>query len=504
MNERPLLQIRGLHKAYGGVQALRDVTLDIAPGEVHALCGENGAGKSTLIKILTGVVVPDRGVVNLRGQPLPFGSVDESESAGIAVMHQESTAFPDLDVVDNLFVGRELTRCGGWLLDRAAMRARTKAMFERLGESIPRNRPVGELPLAQRQMVALARALLRECRLLIMDEPTASLSIRETQSLLSLVAQLRRDGVSVLYVSHRLDEVFQIADRMTVLRDGALVQTWARTEITQPELVRAMVGREVSERPASESRPCGAERLEVRGLCRQGVFRDISFSIRSGEIVGLAGLVGAGRTEIARAIFGIDRYERGVVRIDGQEVRGGSARAAIACGMAYVPEDRQHEGLLLPMSIAENLSLAVVSRLTRWGLIERRREAELVAAELDRLAIKYANTQAAAATLSGGNQQRLVLARWLATLPRVLLLDEPTRGVDVGAKSQIHQTIRQLASTGLATLVISSELPELFSLCDRILAIRQGTIQGEVVTANTTSEQLLRLILPDFGEAPQP
>lgn len=493
----PCLQIRGLTKAYGGVQALGDVSLQIGAGEVHALCGENGAGKSTLIKILAGVIVPDDGEVSLPGQSLEFGSVARSEAAGIAVMHQESTAFPDLDAVDNLFVGREETRWGGLFLDRKAMHDRARSLFERLGESIPLNRPIGELALAQRQMVALARALLRECRLLIMDEPTASLSRRETESLLTLVRQLRREGVSVLYVSHRLDEVFQVADRITVLRDGGLVRTCDVKEITQQELIRAMVGRDMTARPTVMSRSSGGVGLEVRGLTRRGVFRDVTFSVRSGEIVGLAGLVGAGRSEIARAIFGIDRYETGSVQVDGHRLTSGSIREAIAHGVALVPEDRQHEGLLLPMTIAENVSLASVAKLTRCGVIDRRRENELVDQQLQQLAVKYSDRDAAASTLSGGNQQRLVLGRWLATNPRVLLLDEPTRGVDVGAKSQIHEQIRQLADAGLATLVISSELPELLALCDRIIAIRDGAIQGEVRASDATPEQVLELILPD-------
>lgn len=499
MTESPLIQVSHLGRSYGGVQALQDVSLDIARGEVHALCGENGAGKSTLIRLLAGIGIPDAGQILVDGVPLSPGRVRQSEDAGIAVMHQESTAFPDLNAVDNLFVGRELTRGGGWLLDHRGMRQRTRDLLEQLGETVDLRVPVGQLPLAQRQMVALARALSRKCRLLIMDEPTASLSARETQALLRIVRQLRGQGVSILYVSHRLEEIFAIADRVTVLRDGCRIETRDIRSVTTDDLIRMMVGREIESPGAFSDRIPATDRrvLEVEHLTRHGRFKDISFHVHAGEIVGLCGLVGAGRSEIARAIFGIDRYDSGVVRVAGRVLPSGSVRQAIAAGVALVPEDRQHEGLILPLSVSANLSLVMLRALTRCGIISRRKEASLVTEQLQNLSVKAPGPKAAAATLSGGNQQKLVLGKWLASRPDVLILDEPTRGVDVGAKAQVHRLIRQLSGRGLATLVISSELPELMSLCDRLTVIREGRLAGELSAPDWTQEQILTLALPD-------
>ena len=497
-----LIRLSQLSKSYGGVNALSDVDLEIRPGEVHALCGENGAGKSTLIKILSGVTRPDAGNVLLDGRPLPLGDVHATEDRGVSVVHQESTVFPDLNAVDNLFVGRELRRCGGLLLDRAAMRRQTSELLTRLGEQIDLTRSVGELPIAQRQMVAMARALSRRCRLMIMDEPTASLSARETQVLLQLVRQFRSQGVSVLYVSHRLEEVFQIADRVTVLRDGQRVDTRDISAIDTPELIRLMVGREAAELVGRHEHQgqVGDPVLQVTGLSRTGAFEDISFAVRAGEVVGLAGLVGAGRSEVARAVFGIDPCDSGTVTVAGIRLPSGNVAAAMAHGLALVPEDRQHEGLVLPLPVAANVSLAALSSLTRAGFVDRRREQQLVEQQVHGLSIKTAGTAVAAETLSGGNQQKIVLGKWLARRPRVLILDEPTRGVDVAAKAQLHRLIRQLAADGMATLLISSELPELLSISDRILVMREGRLAGELDGPTATPEQVLELALPDERE----
>ncbi len=507
MNAAPaLIQIRGVSKSYDGVHALSDVSLDLTPAEIHAVCGENGAGKSTLIKILSGIVQPDVGHITVNGRSLNIGDVHASEAAGIAVMYQESTAFPHLNAVENLFVGREITRCGGLFLNHAAMKSQTERLLQKLGVSVNLSAPAGDLPLAQRQMVALARALSWDCRLLIMDEPTASLSNRETQTLLRIVRQLRASGVTVLYVSHRLDEIFQIADRVTVLRDGRKVSTHRITAVDRHQLIRHMVGRSVEE---SQRSPAGTADnspviLDVKQLTRRGVFSDISFQVREGEILGLAGLVGAGRSEIARAIFGIDEFDEGEIRVAGRPLKGGSVQDAMTSGIGMVPEDRQHEGLILPMSVGENISLAMLRSLTRWGIVRRQAERELTETQMSDLSVKAANPGIAAATLSGGNQQKLVLGKWLARNPKVLILDEPTRGVDVGAKSQVHQLIRKLAAKGLATLVISSDLPELLSLCDRLLVVRSGRIVGELQGATATQEAVLALALPDAAESRLP
>lgn len=497
--KQPLIRIRQLSKSYGGVRALRELDLEIARGEVHALCGENGAGKSTLIKILTGVTVPDHGEVLVESALLPWGDVLGSESAGIAVMHQESTAFPDLNAVDNLFVGRELTYCRGWFLDCNAMRSATRAALERLGETLDLRVPLQDLSVAQRQMVAMARALSRNCRLLIMDEPTASLSARETQTLLGIIRQLRNEGVSVLYVSHRLEEIFQIADRVTVLRDGQHVATCEIPRIDMQQLIQFMIGREVDElmHRQERSEAAGDVALEVCQLTRRGVFENISLDVRAGEIVGLAGLVGAGRSDVARAIFGIDRYDSGAVRVAQKSLRMGSVRSAMAAGLALVPEDRQHEGLVLPMSVGENLSMAMLRKLRICGLISHRRESDLIDEQLHKLTIRAANVDAPAASLSGGNQQKLVLGKWLARNPTVLILDEPTRGIDVAAKAQVHRYIRQLSNQGVGSLVISSELSELLAISDRILVMRAGRLVGELRGAEATQDRVLELALPD-------
>ncbi|MCA9166193.1 MAG: sugar ABC transporter ATP-binding protein [Planctomycetales bacterium] len=497
-----MLEICELSKSYGGVPALADVSLTVRRGEVHAVCGENGAGKSTLIKILAGVVRPDHGRLRIEGRDAAIADVAASEAAGIAVMHQESTAFPDLNAVDNLFVGRELTRAGGCLLDRVAMERRTRELLGRLSVQVDIHRPLAELPLAQRQLVALARALLLNCRLLIMDEPTASLSARETDVLMRIVQQLRAEGVSVLYVSHRLEEIFALADRVTVLRDGHYVDTTPIDAVTTEKLIQKMVGRELStvQRQADVEADEAEMRsvvLQVNSLSRRDYFSDINLSVREGEIVGLAGLVGAGRSEVARAIFGIDAYDTGQVRVNGALLPKGSVAAAMQAGVALVPEDRQHEGLVLPMSVRRNLTLSVLESLTRWGLIQRRPETNLVNELIRDLQVKTASVDSAAAALSGGNQQKLVIGKWLARQPKVLLLDEPTRGVDVGAKAQVHQLVRKLARDGIAALVISSELPELLALCDRIVVLRTGRIVGELPGPQARQEEILQMALPD-------
>jgi len=494
--DAPFLEVSGLGKTYGGVHALAQVDLSLARGEIHALLGENGAGKSTFIKCLSGAVRPDGGAVRVDGVPLPPGDLRAAEAAGIVALHQESTAFPHLNAVDNIFVGREPRRALG-LLDRPRMAREARALLERLGETLDLHRPLEELPLAQRQMVGLARALSHQSRLLILDEPTASLSARETQTLFRILRQLQAEGVAVLYISHRLEEVYALASRMTILRDGRWVGTYPLAEVSQDELVRRMVGRELLEEERQETAGTeGATLLDVRGLTRTGQFEDVSLSVRAGEIVGLAGLVGAGRSEVAGAIFGIEAPTAGTVTVAGEALPPGSVPAALARGVALVPEDRQHQGLVLPLSVGQNLLLAVQGSLTAAGFRAPRREQALVTDLMRRLAVKSAGLDVPANTLSGGNQQKLSLGKWLATQPRVLLLDEPTRGVDVGAKAEVYRLIRRLARDGMATLVISSDLPEILALSDRILVMREGRIAGEMPRAGATEEKILALALP--------
>ncbi|MDQ2687844.1 MAG: sugar ABC transporter ATP-binding protein [Armatimonadota bacterium] len=493
----PFLQINGLSKSYGGVPALTDVSLTMAPGEVHALMGENGAGKSTLIKCLSGVVRPDAGSVEVNGQAVSLGDIGAAEMAGIVALHQESTAFPHLDAMDNIFVGRELRRGPGWL-DRAGMRREAQALMERLGERIPLHTPLEELTLAQRQMVGIARALSHQSWLLILDEPTASLSARETEVLFRIIRQLQAENVAILYVSHRLEEVFQLASRVTVLRDGRLVGTEAIADVSRDDLVRMMVGRELLSETRDKETPLhdGPVMLDVQALTSAGAFQDISLRVRAGEIVGLSGLVGAGRSEVAQAIFGVDRPTSGTVTVAGTTLTPGSVSGAIGSGVALVPEDRQHQGLVLPLSVGTNLLLA-----TFGGLRSPRQEAETVERLMQDLSVRAASPNLPAGALSGGNQQKLALGKWLAAPPQVLLLDEPTRGVDVGAKAEVYRIIRRLAAGGMATLLISSDLPELLALSDRILVMREGAIVGELSRAEATEERILALALPSGASA---
>jgi rhamnose transport system ATP-binding protein len=500
-----LIEVNGISKAFGGVQALDGVSLDMAPGEIHALVGENGAGKSTLIKILAGTYTPDKGEVTVNGKKIHTGDVRASEDAGIAVIHQESTAFLHLNAVDNIFVGREPLRCMGMLLDRFLMVNHTKELLERLGEDLNPMQPVGELPLAQRQMVGIARALSKQSKLLIMDEPTASLSTRETETLFKIIRQLQSDGVGILYVSHRLEEVFELADKVTVLRDGHTVDTLPIDKVTRASLIQMMVGREVTETSSegSKSAETGQVVLEVENLGREGVFQGVSLQVKAGEVVGLAGLVGAGRSEVARAIFGVDKYTNGSVKVDGSALISGSVKEAVNKGIALVPEDRQHEGLVLPMTIMDNLSLVIQNRLTRWGLRSSQREAELAERTMHDLDVRASNAYVPAESLSGGNQQKLVIGKWLASSPKVLILDEPTRGIDVGAKTEVHKMIRKLADDGLAVLFISSDLPEVLAMSDRIIVMRAGTVAGELKREEATQERVLELALAESRESSQ-
>ena len=492
---KPLIQVKGLSKSYDGVQALSDVDLSIEAGEIRALVGENGAGKSTLIKCLCGVERPNAGEILVDGAPVDPGDFRAAEHAGVVAIHQESTAFAHLDAVDNIYVGRELRR-GAFLLDRRRMRHDAAALLDRLGERLDLTRPLEDLPLAQRQMVGIARALSQQSRLLIMDEPTASLSARETQTLFRIIRQLKAGGTSVLYISHRLEEVFEVADRVTVLRDGKLVKSLSVGELSKDTLVRMMVGRELLADESAKGVIAEKVVLNVDRLTRRGAFTDISFSVCATEVVGLAGLVGAGRSEVAGAIFGIDSYDSGTVTIDTEALLPGSVESATKHGVALVPEDRGRQGLVLPLSVASNLLLSVLGTAKMGLFRSAARENDVVDECIRTLSVKTPSTSRAANTLSGGNQQKLALGKWLAISPRVLILDEPTRGVDVGAKAEIYRIVRRLARNGMATLLISSDLPELLALSDRILVMRDGAIAGELSRAQATEEAVLNMALP--------
>src|ERR671921_1433980 len=486
----PLLQLVGVTKRFGGVVAVRDVDFELRPGEVHALVGENGAGKSTLMKIADGLYAPDEGRLEVGGEAATFSSPRDAEAAGIAMIPQELDLFPELSVAENLFVGRKRprTRWGG--LDWETMRGEARKRLQSLGVSLDAASAVKRLSAAEQQIVAIARALVGEARAVIMDEPTSSLTERETRQLFGIIEDLTAEGVGVVYISHRLEEIFEISDRITVLRDGQHIKTAPASELDAEELVRLMVGRPLNELfTRSQSSP-GETVLEVRGLTRDGEFEDVDLTLRRGEILGLAGLVGAGRTELAQSIFGIRHPDSGGIFVDGKEARIHAPQTAMERGIFYVPEERRSQGLILPFSIKNNITLSILDRISRLGFVSRseRQTADRFARELS---IRGANISDPASRLSGGNQQKVVLAKSLAREPRILLLDEPTRGIDVGAKSEIYRLIDDLAKEGKAILLISSELEEVLSMSDRIVVMREGRITGEFERGEATQEDVM-------------
>lgn len=489
---RPILRLIEIHKSFAGVHALAGVSLELLPGEVHALLGENGAGKSTLVKVMTGVHQPDAGEIELDGRPVRFPSPQVARRHGIAAIYQEPTLFPDLSVAENIFAGQYPVRAASRRVDWGRMRDEARRLFDLLDVELDPDARIRDLSFADRQMVEIAKALSAQARILIMDEPTSALTLHETEELFRIVRQLKAQGTTVVFISHRLEEAFELADRVTVLRDGHWIGTHAIDEVTPQDVIRMMVGRSLETLFPKEPAEIGAPILEVEGLTQPGVFHDVSFEVRRGEIVGMAGLVGSGRTDVARAIFGITPAVYGTIRVDGKEVTIQSPMDALALGIAYVPEDRQLHGLILPMSVAQNITLTVLRRLTRaGGWIERDAEAALAEAFARQLDVRCASLAQPVRELSGGNQQKVVLAKWLAAEPRILILDEPTRGIDVGTKAEVHRLMSQLARQGMAILMISSELPEILGMSDRILVMHEGRITREFTRAEATQESIM-------------
>ena len=486
----PLLELKDISKGFPGVQALSEVRFDLRAGEVHALMGENGAGKSTLIKILCGVQPPDSGEIVLDGRPVIIGSPVEAHLLGISTVHQELHLEPYLSVAENIYLGRQpIGRFG--LIDRRKMHADARGILDELGVSLDPTAVVGRLSIAERQVVAIARGVSTRARIMIFDEPTSSLTRRESELLMLMIRRLRDQGVGIIYVSHRMEEIFELCDRVTVFRDGKYVATRQVAETSLNELVHLIVGRHIeSLAPRTLAEP-GAVVLEVRGMSKRGLLKDISFSLRRGEIVGLSGLVGAGRTELARAIFGDIVPDSGEIFIDGVAVRNRSPRHAIAAGIGLVPEDRKEQGLVLDLPVMANICMSLLGSLTRFGVISGRRERQLASRYVKDLGIRTPSVDQKAMYLSGGNQQRVVIAKWLATEPKILIVDEPTRGVDVGAKSELHALLRDLAADGMAILMISSDLPEVLAISDRILVMHQGRLAGELSAAAATQETLM-------------
>jgi ABC-type sugar transport system ATPase subunit len=481
------------------VKALRGVGFSVNAGEAHAIVGENGAGKSTLLRILAGSIAPDEGELRLDGERVRLSAPRDALSRGIGVVHQEMLAFPNLTVAANVFAGRELVARGGRLRE-GEMRERTRELLARLHLNVSPDAAMDSLPAAQRQLVQVARALVFECRILALDEPTTSLTDAEADHLFAILDGLRGRGLTLIYVSHRLPEVFRLCDRITVLRDGNHVATLRRQDVTTADVVRAMVGRDLPAREASVPPAAAAPRLNLSGLARHPGFEGISLSLRPGEIVGMFGLVGSGRSELVETIVGLHRPHAGAMELDGRAVAFGSPREAARAGIVLVPEDRQRQALLFNLALRDNLALP---RALAGGEVLVRRERERQSGEglLAEWRIKASSLETTPDTLSGGNQQKVVLARWLATRPRVLLLDEPTKGVDVGAKYEIHAMVRRVAAEGAACLVVSSDLPEVVALADRILVMREGRLQGEVAAAEATEQGVMHMATHASGEA---
>jgi galactofuranose transport system ATP-binding protein len=496
MAEAPLLRMRGMTKSFAGVPALIDVDMGVHPGEVRALIGQNGAGKSTLIKLLTGVYRRDGGEAEFDGHTVDFASTQEAQRAGVATIYQEVNLIPYRSVAENVCIGRAPRRFG--LLDWKAINAEARQRLRELDVEVDVTRPLFEFPIATQQMTAIARALSFDARLVIMDEPTSSLADHEVGILLDVIRRLRDNGVAIVFVSHRLDELYAVCDTITVLRDGRVVADAAVAELSRYDLVSTMLGRELTE-SERRGRHVGAAKatsaptvLEARGLRRPPTLNGSSVQLRRGEVVGLAGLLGSGRSETARALFGADAVDDGEITLSGKKVQFSSPREAIKARIGFSPEDRKAEGIVPDLSVRENLTLALLPRLVRRGVVDRARQQEIVTRFIERLEIRLSSPEQKISELSGGNQQKVLLARWLCTDPEILLLDEPTRGIDVGAKQEIQNLIGELADGGLSVLQVSSELEELITGCDRVLVLRDGATVAELAGEDISEESMLQ------------
>lgn len=487
----PILELQNISKAFPGVQALGAVDFDICPGEVHALVGENGAGKSTLIKVITGVHQPDAGEIIFQGQPVTFPDPLMALQRGIAAIYQEPSLFPDLDIAENIFMGHQpfdpITRRIDW----QKVYSEAGRLLEDLAIDLdPRTRTRG-LSVADQQMVEIAKALSFNAQVLIMDEPTSALTPREVTELFRIVRKLRDAGTAIVFISHRLEEAFELADRITVLRDGHYVGTEDVKEITPDDVIRMMVGRTLADLFPKQEVERGEPSLRVEKLTKASAFHDVSFELHRGEILGLAGLIGAGRSDVARAIFGVEPADGGRIWLNGREAHIQNAQQALAAGIAYVPEDRQQQGLVLPMTITHNVTLPILQTFAELGWVDRAAEERTAGEYAKRLDVRAAGLWQEVRQLSGGNQQKVVLAKWLATRPRILILDEPTRGIDVGTKAAVHELMSRLAAEGMAILMISSELPEILGMSDRILVMYEGRITGHFTRNEATQEQIM-------------
>lgn len=469
--------MKGINKSFAGNPVLKNAQFELADGEIHALVGENGAGKSTLMKILTGVYTRDGGEVFVDGRPVNFTHPKEAEAAGIVFIYQEINAMPDLSVTENMFIGREIRKRFG-VIDKVKMEQQAEEVLQRLGVRIRVKKPMGELSIGQQQMIEVAKALMVDAKVIIMDEPTAAMTLEETRTLFRILGDLKKKGVSVIYISHRMEEIFEICDRVTVLRDGQFIGTRRIGETDMNSLIRMMIGREIGERFPARNCTVGDTVLEVEDFTRAGAFSGVSFSIRAGEVLGVSGLMGAGRTEIMQAIFGYLPHDSGKIRVLGKEVDIRSPRQAKKLGIGFITEDRKTEGLMLEDSIQKNVGLPNLSQISRHGVLDSKKDDEMVRDAIHDLSIRCSGPAEACENLSGGNQQKVVFAKWIFIDPKILILDEPTRGVDVGAKKEIYSIINRLAEKGVAVIMVSSELPEILGMSDRVMVVHEGEVAG--------------------------
>ncbi|MCC3372511.1 sugar ABC transporter ATP-binding protein [Cohnella sp. REN36] len=489
-----LLRMSNISKTYPGVKALDQVQLAIKPGEVHALIGENGAGKSTLMKILVGVENPDEGAeIHFAGEKIRLSKPIEATLKGISMIYQDLSLFPNLSVAENICIGTESAAKGYARVKWKPMKARAEKALAELGLKVDVSLPLEKLSIAKQQLVAIARSLVFDSKLIVMDEPTSSLSSGEVEQLYKIIEDLRNRGISIIYISHKLKELFAVADRFTVLRDGKFVGSYDKEDMDEDKLIALMVGREVDVINREENAG-GEEVLRVEGLSKKGNFKDISFSLRAGEIVGITGLVGAGRTELAQALFGLNKPDSGQIYVAGKKVNIRTSSDAVKHKMAYIPESRQTQGLFLRQSITDNISVTVFGKmLNKFKLIDRSKEQKLASEYIQILDVRPPIAGMNAGQLSGGNQQKVVIAKWLSTEPRILIIDEPTNGIDIGAKTEIHKLLRRLTNKGIGIIVISSELPEVLAVSDRILVMRRGRISGEIAASEATQEMIMNL-----------
>ena len=486
------IEMTGIMKSFGTNQVLDNAGFFLRDGEVHALMGENGAGKSTLMKILTGVYTRDGGIVKVNGQEVNYSNPQEAEAAGIVFIYQELNVMFDLTVEENLFMGKEITK-GFGICDKKAMRAKAEEVLERMGVSIPVDTVMSDLSVGQQQMIEICKALLVDAKVIIMDEPTAALTQSETAALFEVIENLKKRGVSIVYISHRMEEIFELCDRITVLRDGQYIDTCEIKDITMDDVVKMMIGREIGERYPSRNHSVGKTVFEVKGLSRKGAFNDVSFTVGAGEVLGVSGLMGAGRTEIMQAIFGYLPADSGEILIDGQPVKIKNPMDAMKAGIGFITEDRKVEGLMLDKTIRENIALANLGTISGSGVVSKAKEKSLISRGIEEFKIRCFGTEHECGNLSGGNQQKVVLAKWIYTEPKILILDEPTRGVDIGAKKEIYNVINDMARKGVAIIMVSSELPEILGMSDRVMVVREGDVRGILDIKNASQESIMTL-----------